>query len=257
MPKWDPSIYETYADLRGRPFYELTARVPVEAPSSVVDLGCGTGELTASLGARWPAATVLGVDSSPEMLAKAAAHADEPRISFSAGDIASWNPTQPVDVLVSNAAFQWVPGHLELFPRFVGAVSPGGWFAFSVPGNFGSPSHVLLAELCRSARWAAKLAHTARIGSHEPADYLQTLAELDCRVDCWETTYSQVLQGPDAVLTWTRGTALRPVLEALTGAEQEDFLDEYAAMLRKAYPEQPWGTVFPFRRIFVVAQRGA
>ncbi len=253
---WDPVRYRTYASERSRPFFELLARVDIEAPDYVVDLGCGPGERTADLAARWPGATVEGVDSSPQMIAEAERTAG-PRLRFSVGDLAEWTPTRPVDVIFSNAALQWVPGHQELLPRWVAALAPGGRLAFGVPGNFDAPSHVILRELCGAPRWRDRLAATIR---HDvistPEEYLARLTALGCRVDAWETTYLQVLPGSDPVLEWIKGTALRPVFDALPDeAERAEFLAEIAARLREAYPRRAYGTVFPFRRVFVVAGR--
>jgi trans-aconitate 2-methyltransferase len=223
----------------------------------VVDLGCGSGGLTASLASRWPTATVEGIDSSPEMIAAAGQHI-APGLRFAVGDLAAWtpDPDRPVDVIVSNAALQWVPEHRDLLLRWIKALPVDGWLAFQVPGNFDAPSHTLMRELCRSPRWRDPLADVMRwhpVGT--PGEYLDLLAGQGCRVDAWETTYAQVLQGDDPVLEWVKGTALRPVLSALDAADGADFLGEYAARLRDAYPRRPYGTVFPFSRIFVVAQR--
>lgn len=249
---WDPEVYGRYADERSRPFHELVARVGAVEPARVVDLGCGDGALTATLADRWPSASVLGVDSSAEMLAGAPAG---PRLEFRPGRIEDWEPDGPVDVLVSNAALQWVPGHVELLPRLVGALAPGGWLAMQVPGNWDEPSHTLLAELRESPRWKARLAGAERgPAALGPAEYVRVLAGLGCAVDAWETTYAQVLAGPDPVLDWVRGTALRPVLARLSAAEAAEFEAGYGALLREAYPAQPWGTLLPFRRVFAVAR---
>jgi trans-aconitate 2-methyltransferase len=249
---WDPEVYGRYADERSRPFHELVARVRAVEPASVVDLGCGDGALTATLAERWPSASVLGVDSSAQMLAGAPAG---PRVRFEEGRIEDWAPAAPVDVLVSNAALQWVPDHVALLPRLVGALAPGGWLALQVPGNWDEPSHTLLAALRESPRWRSRLAGAGRgPAAPGPAEYVRVLAGLGCAVDAWETTYAQVLQGPDPVLGWVRGTALRPVLARLPAAEAAEFEAEYGALLREAYPAEPWGTLLPFRRVFAVAQ---
>jgi trans-aconitate 2-methyltransferase len=253
---WSPDQYLRYADERGRPFLELLSRVDADAPSYVVDLGCGPGTLTRMLLDRWPGATIEGVDSSAEMIRRAQEVA-RPRLSFELADIVSWTPRQPVDVLISNAALQWVPGHLELMPRLLEGIAAGGWFAFQVPGNFGSPSHTLMSDLRNSSKWRPLVGddQVPTGGSAEPADYLSRLSDLGCSVDAWETTYLHVLPGEDAVLDWVKGTALRPVLNALSdGADRAAFVAEYAAELRAAYPRHAYGTVFPFRRIFVVAR---
>jgi trans-aconitate 2-methyltransferase len=260
---WDPAQYWVFADERSRPFFELVGRVGAQAPTHVVDLGCGHGELTATLARRWPGAAITGLDSSTEMInaARKLAAGHPARLEFAVGDIAGWVPDGPVDVIVSNAALQWVPEHRELLPRWTRALTPGGWLAFQVPGNADAPSHALLRELCTSPRWRDRLADVLRWHPvDDPAGYLALLTAHGCRVDAWETTYAQVLQGEDAVLEWVKGTALRPVLAALGGAgtpETARFLTEYAALLREAYPPGPHGTLFPFRRIFVVARTGS
>lgn len=251
---WDPQRYLTYADERGRPFHDLMARVRAESPATVVDLGCGPGTFTAVLKQRWPDARVVGVDSSPEMVAAARS---VPGIELIQADVRDWQPDRPVDVLVSNATLQWVTGHLELLPRLVGWLAPDGWLAFQVPGNFAEPSHVLLREVADSARWRGRLGadRVARPSSYDPDVYLASLAELGCTVDAWETTYLQVLPGDDAVLDWVSGSALRPVLAALGEGERDEFVAEYRALLREAYPRQSYGTVLPYRRVIAVARR--
>jgi trans-aconitate 2-methyltransferase len=254
--KWDPGEYLRFADARGRPFADLMARVNAEAPSYVVDLGCGPGNLTRTLRERWPAAHVEGVDSSAEMVERARAEGEPDGLRFTLGDVRRWQPDRAVDVLTSNATLQWVPGHLDLLERFVAMLAPAGWFAMQVPGNFGEPSHTAIADMRGEPRWRRRLQDIdlAQPAVEEPATYLRRLAALGCRVDAWETTYVQVLNGEDAVLTWMKGTGLRPVLSVLTEGEQTDFLADYAERLRRAYPRESFGTLLPYRRIFVVAQ---
>ena len=250
---WDPATYLRYAGERGRPFADLLARVGADDPRTVVDLGCGPGNLTASLADRWPAASVVGVDSSAAMVQRARELA-RPGLTFARTDLRDWRPTAPVDVLVSNATLQWVPGHLDLLPELLGWVAPGGWFAFQVPGNFGEQSHVRLRALAASPRWRERLPDLDWPAAHDPVAYLEVLAPRAAAVEAWETTYIHVLHGADPVLGWLRGTALRPVLAALDPAEQEAFAAELGASLREAYPSRPYGTVLPYRRVFAVAQ---
>jgi trans-aconitate 2-methyltransferase len=255
---WDPEQYLRFADERGRPFHDLLARVGATEPGLVVDLGCGPGTLTRLLAQRWAQARVEAIDSSYEMVQRAEtelAGVGERAVATLA-DVREWEPAGPVDVLVSNATLQWVPGHLELLERFVGWLAPGGWLAVQVPGNLGEPSHTLLAEVAARPRWKERLSQVPAPAVEEPATYLARLAELGLHVDAWETTYLQVLPGEDAVLQWMRGTGLRPVLSALDDDdERAAFEAEYGELLRRAYPRHPFGTVLPFRRIFLVAQR--
>ncbi|MFP5253892.1 MAG: trans-aconitate 2-methyltransferase [Actinomycetes bacterium] len=248
---WDPERYLTYADERGRPFVELLARVGARDPRSVVDLGCGPGNLTRLLAERWPAARVLGLDSSPEMVA---AGSDLPGVRLAVADLRTWEPTEHVDVLVSNATLQWVPEHLALLPRLVGHVAAEGWFAFQVPGNFGEPSHTILRDLAADQPYAAHTQGAATPKAHDAATYLEQLARLGCVVDAWETTYLHVLTGEDPVFTWISGTAARPTLQALPNRLRPAFEAELRRRLREAYPSGPAGVVLPFRRVFVVAR---
>ncbi|MFI6288455.1 trans-aconitate 2-methyltransferase [Streptomyces sp. NPDC051018] len=268
-PIWDPHQYLRHSGHRTRPFLDLLARVPEPprgdgAPVRIADLGCGAGNVTALLARRWPRARITGFDNSPEMLALATRDHAGPapgggRLDFRPADAAHWTPDEPYDLIVSNAALQWVPGHAESFARWIGGLTPGGTFAFQVPGNAGAPSHTLLADLCGRAPWRERLSGRG-LGSVfvlDPADYLARLVDLGCEADAWETTYAQLLTGDDPVLDWIKGTTLRPVLTEL--ADDEDalkaFLGEYRALLREAYPPGPHGTVFPFRRIFAVATK--
>jgi trans-aconitate 2-methyltransferase len=253
---WDPGQYQRFSDERSRPFTDLIARVGAEDPAMVVDLGCGPGNLTADLARRWPGATVRGIDSSPAMIEAARREEKPPQLTFEVADLRDWTPAAPVDVIVSNAVLQWVPGHLDLLPRWVNALTPGGWLAFQLPGNFDQPPHAAISEMAASPRWRPLLGDrefTRQAG--DMTGYLDVLAGAGCRVDAWETTYLHVLAGPDPVVEWVKGTALRPVLAALDEPQTAEFLAEYADRMRRAYPARPYGTVLPFRRVFVVAQR--
>lgn len=254
---WDPNQYSRFSDERSQPFYDLLSRVRLEAPRRIADLGCGPGNLTAVLAQRWPGAQVHGIDNSPEMLEAAAPLAQSGRLSFELADLAEWSPAEPFDLILANASIHWVPDHEILLPKLANALAPGGVLAFQQPGNFEAPSHRLLQTLCGSPRWAARLADQAKRKSpvQPPAWYLSYLLELGMSAVAWETIYYHVLRGEDPVLEWTAGTALRPVFAALDAEERAEFRGQYAAALREAYPPQDFGTIFPFRRIFVVARK--
>lgn len=256
---WDPAKYVEFGDFRNRPFFELMNRVVSSEAESIVDLGCGPGNLTATLAQRWPSAQVVGIDSSAEMIATANKQKDPAltNLSFEVADINLWTPPEDLDVLVSNAALQWVPAHRDLLRGWLAALRAGSWIAVQVPNNFTAASHVLMRELAESQRWGEKLEGVLR---HEdavdtPAQYLELLLEAGTEADVWETTYSQLLTGKDPVLEWVRATGLRPVLHALSAEDSAQFEAEYAQKLRAAYPETPSGTVFPFSRIFMVARK--
>lgn len=257
--RWDPGLYLTFADHRLRPALELLARVPLESPRVVYDLGCGTGHVTRILAARWPAATVYGLDSSPDMLTKAAA---EPSIiRWIEADIRDWRPEEPPDLIYANAALQWVEGHRELFPRLVRFLRPGGCLAVQMPLSWDQPSHRLMRETLANGgpggRSLGTEALRQTVGREwvEPAEvYYDLLTGVTRSLDIWQTEYLQVLQGQDPVLEWVKGTALRPILQGLNDAERALFLVEYARRLRLAYPPRADGrTLYPFRRLFIVA----
>lgn len=256
---WDVQQYERYRDERARPFMDLIARVPLSRVRTAVDLGCGTGELTAHLNERWPGSRVVGLDSSAEMLASAKPREVAGRLTFEQADAATWQAPVPVDLVVSNALAQWLDDHPRLLARWCASVAEGGAIAVQMPGNFDAPSHRLLAEARADGPWAERLAGMERGHAVQtPAWYAEQLALHGfTHVDAWETTYIHVLQGPDAVLEWIKGTALRPVLARLLPQEQPQFLSQLGARLREAYPARSCGTLFPFRRIFFVGGRGA
>jgi len=250
---WDPKVYAAFATPRLRPALDLLARIEVENPARVVDLGSGTGNVTRLLAARWPQAQVAGIDSSAEMLAAAA---EQPSaISWSQADAGTWTPVAPVDVLFSNAALHWLDDHENLFPRLAGFIAPGGTLAVQMPHNHYAASHGVMAEAAEAGPWATVLRPLARrfpVGS--PDFYYDLLAAKARRLDIWETEYLHVLDGDDPVVKWTMGTALRPLLDALDAPWRAGFLAEYTRRIASAYPRRADGkTLFPFRRLFIVA----
>jgi trans-aconitate 2-methyltransferase len=253
---WNPEVYLRFADERGRPFHELAARIAAHDPVSVLDMGCGPGNLTQTLASRWPGARLHGVDSSPEMIEEARAKTSG--VTYEVGDATRYEVPEEVDVIVTNAVLQWVPGHDELLR---GWVRPGRWIAMQVPANFEAPSHLALRELCGSPRWAQSLA-----GLHErvrvvggAVHYGRLLRAAGCLVDAWETTYVHQLPviegGPHPVLEWMTGTALRPVRARLEDAQWEQFRAELDSALWTRYPAEGKVVDFPFQRVFAVAYR--
>ncbi len=251
MPTWDPDLYLGFDDHRSRPFHDLVARIGARDPRHVVDAGCGPGHLTDVLARRWPGARVSAFDSSPEMVAAARSRG----IDAERADLAAWTPPPDADVVVTNAVLQWVPEHVALLPRWLDALPSGAWFAMQVPGNFGAPSHALVRELAHEPRWRGAVDLRGEDAVPEPGAYAELLSGAGAAVDVWETTYHQRLTGPDPVLEWISGTALRPVRDALPAPDYARFRAELAPRLRAAYPVRPDGsTWFPFRRIFAVAR---
>lgn len=261
---WDPSRYGQFSSERARPFEDLMARVAAESPRLVVDLGCGHGPLTLSLAERWPQARVVGVDSSPEMLADARSRDTGSRVEWIGADLAEWDIASlgaAPDVIVTNAALQWVPRHLSLMEGWLEALSPDGWFALQVPGNFEAPTHALMRETAVDHPRSGELeAASKRYGAGDPSTYLQILSAHGLTVDAWETTYIHVLDpegsSDNPVLDWVTGTGLRPMLDVLEDeAEREEFIATYADKVLSAYPRSRAGVLLPFRRVFAVGRK--
>jgi trans-aconitate 2-methyltransferase len=251
---WDPEVYLKFANERTRPAMELLARVPSPEPKRVIDLGCGPGNSTALLAARWPSAHIEGLESSPEMLATA--RASSVHANWVEGDVESWSPDHSYDVVFSNATLHWIPDHRALLPRLMRHVAEGGALAFQVPRNFDAPSHVLMRKVANTGPWAAKLANARQVNVLSPAEYFDVLAPLAKTIDIWETTYVHLLEGEDPVLAWVSGTGLRPFVQPLEPEERQSFIAQYRARLREAYPRRADGkTLLPFQRLFAVAQR--
>ena len=253
---WDPSQYLKFADQRRRPAIDLLARIGAVAPRRIYDLGCGAGNVTRLLAERWPGARVCGVDSSASMLEKAKTEA--PAIEWVQADLAAWRPDVPADLIYSNAALHWLDNHRALFPALIAALAPGGTLAVQMPRNHAAASHTGMAEAARSGPWRAILEPLLREGPVQPpAVYFDILAGAGVRADIWEVEYLQLLDGEDAVVEWTKGTALKPLLDALDEPHRGQFLADYRARMKAAYPRRTDGlTLFPFRRLFIVATKG-
>jgi len=257
-PDWQPTLYKRFSGERERPALDLIQRIPLDHPGFIADVGCGAGNVTALLRARWPRARLMGMDNSPAMLT--AARAMLPDVAFVEGDAANWAPPEPADLLFANAVLQWLPDHDRLFPRLFRQLKPGGVLAVQMPRNYDRPSHRLMMETAKAGPWRDKLAAQLDRPTPvaEPAGYARLMASLTGTVDIWETDYLMRLQGDNPVVTWTRATGLRPFLEPLDEEERKRFEAEYAARIRAAYPPEADGsTLFAFRRLFIVASRPA
>ena len=254
-PGWDPAKYLEFAGHRLRPALDLLARVPAAAPAVVQDLGCGAGNVTRLLVERWPGAAVTGVDGSAAMLESA--RAAVPGVEWIRADIADWRGDRPADVVFSNAALHWLDDHAGLFPRLVSGLAPGGTLAVQMPRNHGAPSHTEMVAAAEAGPWRERLRPALRTRPVAgPAIYHDILASHVSRLDIWETEYLHALEGDNPVVEWTRGSALKPLLDHLQEPERSGFLAEYSARIARAYPPGPDGrTLFPFRRLFIVAVR--
>jgi trans-aconitate 2-methyltransferase len=256
MRDWNPALYCRFEDERTRPAVDLLARIPLEAPARVFDLGCGPGNSTALLIERYPDADVVGTDNSPAMLK--AARERLPGARFELADIDAWQPGQPADLIYANASLHWVPGHERLLPRLFANVARGGVLAVQMPDNLDEPSHRLMAETAADARFASHVQNAegmrARILS--PAAYYDLLAPDAADVDVWRTTYHHRMDGPADIVQWLRGTGLRPFVEALPETLQPAFLHDFEQRIANAYPPRADGSrLLAFPRLFIVARK--
>lgn len=249
MPSWSPSQYLKFSEERTRPCRDLAARVDLAAPHRIIDLGCGPGNSIEVLAERWPAAELTGLDSSADMIAKAsAAH---PEWTWIAGDIAHWAVgSHHYDLAFSNAALQWVPDHAALFPRLLQRADV---LAVQVPGNWDGPAHRVMREVAKRYPLDGRVREWF---THDAAFYYDVLAPHAGRLDLWETEYIHVMDSAEAIVEWYQGTGMRPFLEALdSDADRARFTADYLAAIRAAFPPRSDGKVlFPFRRIFIVAE---
>jgi trans-aconitate 2-methyltransferase len=254
-PRWDPAQYAQFRRERARPFHDLLARISDREVRAVADLGCGSGELTWELQARWPEAQVWGVDESPEMLARAPSLPVRAQPSFVRSDLREWRPGRPLDLIVSNAVLHWLPDHALLLEHLTRLLAPGGTLAVQIPNNWGEASHRILAELSAEEPWASRLKDVRRPQPVASASwYLERLFGLGLEAEAWETIYYHELPAAIAIVDWMKGSALRPVLAALSQPDARAFETALEMRIAGAYAQGPRGVVFPFRRLFFVAR---
>jgi trans-aconitate 2-methyltransferase len=260
MADWDAAQYKKFEEERTRPAIDLLAHLPVEDPGTVFDLGCGPGNSTELLLYRFPNAHITGLDTSPDMIAKARERL--PELTFALQDVADWQPGDAADLIFANATLQWLPDHATLFPWLASFLGAGGVLAVQMPDNLDEPCHVLMRQVARDGPWAEKLglAVTERSGARAAIgrfeDYYGMLRPICRRVDLWRTVYVPQVDGITGIIEWLKGTGLRPFLNPLSEVERLEFLAEYEAALTDAYPVQSDGKVLlEYPRIFIVAQR--
>jgi trans-aconitate 2-methyltransferase len=255
---WNPALYKRFEDERTRPARDLLAGVALAEARQVVDLGCGPGNSTELLVERFPQASVVGIDSSKAMVESARERL--PQCRFEQGDVSSWQPSVPPDLIFANAVFQWVPKHELLFPRLFSALAPGGVLALQMPDNLSEPSHRLMREVAAAAPWASAIGDASRLRAPvlSASGYYDLLARSGAHVEIWRTEYQHPLSSPAAIVDWLRATGLRPFLDPLSDELRQSFLIEYETRVSRAYPARVDGrSLLAFPRLFVVARRSS
>jgi trans-aconitate 2-methyltransferase len=254
---WSSAQYVKFEEERTRPVWDLVARIPLAAARRAADIGCGPGNSTEVLRARYPGAEIVGVDSSPDMIA--AARKRLPDTDFAVADVEDWDGSD-FDVLLANAVIQWIPDHEALLPALIARLAPGGALAVQIPDNLDEPSHRLMREVAAEGPWAETLrdAANARAPRRGADWYFRLLRRHPVKADIWRTTYFHPLAGASAIVEWVKGTGLRPFLDPLGASEREAYLARYQDAIAEAYPAETDGTVLlPFPRLFFVATREA
>jgi len=252
---WDPARYERFRAERLAPGLDLLALIEPRPGLRVVDLGCGTGELTRLLHDRLAARETLGIDSSPNMLARAEAHTAE-GLHFERRDVAAFEDREAWDVVFSNALIQWLPDHPALLARLVAATAPGGQVALQFPANFTHPAYTVAVRVAAEPLFRQALGGWRReVPVLEPEAYAELLHRLGCHQQHVRLqVYGHLLPDRDAVIDWVRGTLLTDYEGRLDAPTYARFLARYRALLLpQLAPEEPY--FFPFRRILLWARR--
>jgi trans-aconitate 2-methyltransferase len=256
MIEWDSELYLRYEQERTQPSLDLAFRIPLEAPREIIDLGCGPGNSTRVLLDRWPNAHLIGLDSSPAMLARAGQSSAD--IKWQVGDIETWSELNRFDLIFANASLHWVTDHETLMPRLINALKPAGILAFQMPALYNQPAAQAVNDLSNSPIWQPyRLRERYTLHVHKPNAYYDWLAPISSRVQIWETVYFHELENHHRMIEFYSSTGLKPYLEGLPSEElQEQFKAEVLDSYRALFPAQPNGKVlFPFRRLFVISTR--
>jgi trans-aconitate 2-methyltransferase len=256
MNDWEPDLYLKFATERTQPTIDLVSRINLAEPERIIDVGCGPGNSTRVLRNRWPHAEIIGLDKSPEMIR--AARTAFPGENWILADATTWKDVKPFDIVFSNAVFQWIPDHSHLINHWMSQVSRNGIMAFQVPAHYDSPVHQVILEVSRDPKWNKKMeAARNALTKEKPGFYYDLLRTIPSRIDIWETIYYHIVEGPNSIVEWFRGTGLRPYLDVLTKVEERH---EFETMIKHGYtqkypPQKDGKVLFPFKRLFVIAYK--
>lgn len=256
MKDWSARQYLKFSGERTRPARDLINAITMfaqqdHAVKNIIDIGCGPGNSTQFLRYYWPEAKISGFDNSPNMIAKA--QSILPDVDFYVANIEAWHASQEYDLLYSNAAFQWLPNHIDVLKRLVGEMKTAACLAIQMPDNLHEPLHLAMIEVAQDKRWQSRIGNMARHKLPATHVYYDFFAPLVRYIDVWHSIYNHIMDSHEAIIDWVKGAALRPFLEPLDTQEQQIFIALYLKKITKAYPVQADGKVLlRFPRFFMV-----
>ena len=257
MSDWNARQYLKFQKERTQPALDLAARLEYDSPAKALDIGCGPGNSTAVVKARFPGARVIGVDSSQNMVETA--QKDHPELEFIQWDITTDLDALPhdFDVVFSNACLQWVPDHPSLLPRLMGFLKPGGLLAVQIPMNYQEPIHRIIETTVSRSPWTEKIPYMRLFYTLTQEEYFDVLSRTASDFTLWQTTYLHRMPSHQAIMDWYSSTGLRPYLNAAVDeAAREEFYQEIFRQVQEAYPVQENGEIiFRFPRFFFIARK--
>lgn len=256
MSDWNSAQYLKFKNERTQPSVDLIARIGLETPADIIDIGCGPGNSTEQLKLRYPSADIIGADNSPDMIKTAQMKYEDMKFILcdAANDLNSLG--KKFDIVFSNACIQWIPEHEKLIPEMLSLLKPDGILAVQTPMNYNEPIHIIIDETVKSAKWRSKFPNPRIFHNLSPEGYFDLLSEHSSDFTMWETVYYHKMRSHSDIMEWYKGTGLRPYLNALSDAEKEEFEDDIFRRVEKAYPVQKNGEIiFRFPRLFFTAQK--
>jgi len=258
MPEWDPQQYLQFKHERTQPSIDLVARIQLDNPQSVIDIGCGPGNSTQILRKKWLRANIVGIDKSEKMIQRA--RQDYPDQQWMVGDASMLDTDQKYDIVFSNAVIHWIPDHDVLVRRLFQLVNSNGVLAVQVPANQESPLYKSILKVSRSNKWHAFTAgREEAITYHDAYYYYSQLASMTKEIALWETVYYHILNSHQDLIDWYKGTAMKPFLDSLPDDEsRKEFEEEIMDECKTFYPSQSDGRIlYPFKRLFFTARKNS